>query len=225
MSPGREPRAPQARARGRRPAGADTRADILVAARSAFAQQGYDGATLRGIARTAGVDPSLVHHYFDGKAALFAETMEIGIDPAAVVARVVAGDPAQVGLRAARSFFTIWDSPDRQPQLVALLRSAVTHEDAGTVLREYLVAEVFGRMVVQLRLAREGGPSAPTPDEQRRAGLAAAQMVGVAVMRYVVRLPAVSEAPPQVLVPPLAATLQGYLVPEPPDRYNSLGDE
>lgn len=225
MSPGREPRAPQARARGRRPAGADTRADILAAARSAFAQQGYDRATLRGIARTAGVDPSLVHHYFDGKAALFAETMEIGIDPAAVVARIVAGDPAQVGTRAVRSFFTIWDSPERQPQLVALLRSAVTHQDAGTVLREYLVREVFGRMVLEVRIAREGGPPVPTPDEQRRAALAAAQMLGVAVMRYVVRLPALSEAPLEVLVPPLAATLQAYLVQEHPDEYNSLGDE
>ncbi len=222
MSPGR---APRARSRGRRPAGADTRADILAAARSAFAEHGYDRATLRGIARTAGVDPSLVHHYFDGKAALFAETMDIGIDPAAVVARIVAGDPGQVGTRAVHSFFTIWDSPERQPQLVALLRSAVTHQDAGTVLREYLVREVFGRMVLQLRLDREGGPPVATPDEQRRAGLAAAQMLGVAVMRYVVRLPALSEAPPDVLVPPLAATLQGYLVQPGAHGYNSLGDE
>jgi AcrR family transcriptional regulator len=225
MSPGREPRSPRARARGRRPAGADTRADILAAARTAFAEQGYDRATLRGIARTAGVDPSLVHHYFDGKPALFAETMEIGIDPATVVGRIVAGDPAEVGTRAARTFFTLWDSPERQPQLVALLRSAVTHEGAGRVLREYLVGEVTGRILLEVRLARDGGPPLLSAEEQRRAGLAAAQMLGVAVMRYVVRLPSLSDVPLEVLVPPLAATLQAYLVQGRTSGYNSLGDE
>jgi AcrR family transcriptional regulator len=222
-SPGRTPvRRPT---RGRRPAGADTRSEIVDAARRAFAEHGYDGASLRGIARAAGVDPSLVHHYFDGKAALFAETMEIGLDPQAVVDGVLAGDAEELGVRAVRTFFRVWDSPQRRPQLVALLRSAVTHEEAGRVLREFLAGEVFGRMVVQARMARDGGEPRATPEEQRRAGLAAAQMLGVAVLRYVVRLPALSEAPLEDLVPPLAATVQGYLVPRPDEDYNSLGDE
>ena len=52
--------------RGRRPSGEDTRGAILVAARTEFAARGYDGTTLRGIARAAGVDARLVHHYYDG---------------------------------------------------------------------------------------------------------------------------------------------------------------
>ncbi len=54
------------RRRGRRPAGEDRRGDILVAARAEFGARGFDGTTMRGVARAAGVDPRLVHHYFDG---------------------------------------------------------------------------------------------------------------------------------------------------------------
>lgn len=37
---------------------------------------------MRGIAREAGVDPALVHHYFEGKAGLFAATLDVPVDPA-----------------------------------------------------------------------------------------------------------------------------------------------
>ncbi len=211
-TPGASPRPP----RGRRPVGTDTRADIVSAARAAFAGAGYEATSLREIARRAGVDPSLVHHYFEGKAALFAETMQVKVDPAAVVQRIVEGDPARVGERAVRSFFEVWDSPEQRPMFTALLRSALTHEEAARALREFLVAEVFGRIVVHFRA--DGGSSASvglSPEEARRAGLAAAQMMGMATMRYIIRLPALAEAPSQELVPPLARTLQQYLVPEP----------
>src|ERR1700722_4351025 len=66
---------------GRRPGKVDTRAEIVTAARAAFAELGYAGASMRGIARRAGVDPALVHHYFADKAALFVETMALPIDP------------------------------------------------------------------------------------------------------------------------------------------------
>lgn len=62
-----------ARPRGRRPASEGTRERIGVSARAEFAERGYDAATLRGIARRAEVDPALLHHYFNGKAGLFAE--------------------------------------------------------------------------------------------------------------------------------------------------------
>ena len=69
--------------RGRRPGGVDTRQAIVEAARVDFAEQGYDGTSLRGIARRAEVDPALVHHYFGGKPQLFAAVMDIPADPAA----------------------------------------------------------------------------------------------------------------------------------------------
>lgn len=199
------------RPRGRRPAADDTRGSIVLVAREEFAEKGYDATSLRGIARTAGVDPSLLHHYWDGKAALFAETMEISVSPSVVVPRVVDGPPEQVGERAVRAFLSLWDAPERRPQLVALLRSAVTHEAAARSLREFLAGEIFGRIAAGVR----GAAPAP-PDEALRTGLAASQMLGFAVMRYVVRLPAVADAPAEEVVTLLGPTLQRYLAPGPP---------
>src|SRR5690606_30805742 len=67
---------PPRRRRGRPVGGGDRAALILDAARREFAAQGYDAVSLRGIARAAGVDPALVHHYFDGKEALFVAAMQ-----------------------------------------------------------------------------------------------------------------------------------------------------
>jgi AcrR family transcriptional regulator len=82
---------------GRRPGRRDTRAEIVDAARAAFAERGYDGASLRGIARDAGVDPSLVHHYFDGKAALFVAALDLPADPRAIKEQVEAATSARAG--------------------------------------------------------------------------------------------------------------------------------
>ena len=68
-----EPPAP-----GRRPTGNGTvafddltaRARIREAALEHFAEEGYAGATIRGIARTAGVSPGLLRHHYGSKEAL-----------------------------------------------------------------------------------------------------------------------------------------------------------
>ena len=67
---------------GRRPGNPDTRQAILAAARTAFAERGFDGASIRHIAAAAGVDPALVHHYFGTKDQLFLAAMQAPIDPA-----------------------------------------------------------------------------------------------------------------------------------------------
>lgn len=60
----------------RRAAKADaTRAAILASARKAFAEHGYDGAGLRGIAEAAGVTAMMVGRYFGSKEGLFGEVV------------------------------------------------------------------------------------------------------------------------------------------------------
>ncbi len=188
--------------RGRRPAGEDTRQLIVDAARTEFATKGYDASSLRAIARLAGVDPALVHHYFDGKAHLFAETMALPFRPADVIAGVLSGPRAEVGERLAVAFFTLWEVPASRERFVAMVRSAVSHEEAARMLREFLAREVFGR------LARELGVA----DAELRAGLAAAQMVGVAMLRYVVGYEPLVAADPARLAALVAPSLQRYLV-------------
>jgi AcrR family transcriptional regulator len=188
--------------RGRRSAGEDTRQLIVDAARTEFATKGYDASSLRAIARVAGVDPALVHHYFDGKAHLFAETMALPFRPADVIAGILSGPRAEVGERLAAAFFTLWEVPASRERFVAMVRSAVSHEEAARMLREFLAREVFGRLAVELGV----------PDAELRAGLAAAQMVGVAMLRYVVGYEPLVAADPARLAEMVAPTLQRYLV-------------
>jgi AcrR family transcriptional regulator len=194
--------------RGRRPGGVDTRQAIVEAARGDFAEQGYDGTSLRGIARRAAVDPALVHHYFGGKAQLFAAVMDIPADPAALIGAVVEGPREQVGEALVRTFLAVWDSEEGRQRFQALMRAAVTHEEATRMLREFLTREVFGRVVGSL--AAEGERPA---DLELRAGMAASQMVGLAMMRYIVEFPAVVDAGHDELAALVGPTIQRYLAP------------
>src|SRR5690606_11899482 len=58
--------------RGRR-----SEARILEAARSLFAEVGYERATIRAVAGAAGVDPALVMQYFGGKQELFQRAVQV----------------------------------------------------------------------------------------------------------------------------------------------------
>lgn len=189
------------RPRGRRPAGEDTRGAILAAARAEFAGRGYDGATLRGIARAAGVDPRLVHHYFDGKDEVFVAAMELPVRPADVVTQVLGPGPDGVGERLVGFFFSVWDTPAGRERLVGLLAAAMTNRAAARMIREFLSRELFLRLVQDLQVDRP----------EVRASLAASQMFGVAVARYVVRLEPLASMPAVDLAPLLAPTIQRYL--------------
>ena len=60
----------------RRARGADTREQILDAARDVLATHGYAGTTTRAIAEAAGVRLSLVHYHFGGKQQLLVAVLD-----------------------------------------------------------------------------------------------------------------------------------------------------
>jgi AcrR family transcriptional regulator len=191
------------RPRGRRPAGEDTRGVILEAARGEFAARGYEGTTIRGIARAAGVDPRLVHHYFEGKQDIFVAALDLPARPQDLVPLIL-GDPADlsgVGERVVRFFFSVWDTPIGRERIVALLGAAVGGEAAARMLREFLLTELFGPIAASI----------PTPQAQLRATLVASQMIGLAVMRYVIRVEPLASAGVDELVPLIAPVIQRYL--------------
>lgn len=194
--------------RGRRPAGEDTRGAIIAAARESFADKGYDATSMRGVARAAAVDARLVHHYFESKAQLFTATMAVPADPEAVLREVLAGPRDRIGEGLARAFFGLWDAPDRTPVLVSLIGAALTTEHAARMLREFLISEVFGRVIDTVSAQGDDPPHG----RDLRAGIAAGQMVGVAILRYAVRHPPVVAATPDEIVAWVGPTLQRYLV-------------
>ncbi|GAA4983755.1 TetR family transcriptional regulator [Pseudonocardia tropica] len=194
-----DPGAPPRR-RGRRSGGADTRAGLLAAARAEFADRGFDGATVRRIAERAGVDPAMVNHWFGGKEKLFLAALDLPIEPEQVRERVLRGPDDAVGERIVRTFLTVWDTGGGAP-MAAMLRSVAGHEAAARMLREFV-----GKAIL-VPVTRVHSPD--RPDE--RGALVAAQLIGIGMIRYVVRLEPLASAPREDVVAAVGPTVQRYL--------------
>ncbi len=186
--------------RGRRPGAPDTRAEVLTAARTSFAERGFRGTTIRAVAASAGVDPALVHHYFGTKDDLFVAALEIPVDPREVLAPVVAAGPDGAGERLLRTFLGVWDDPEVQPGLLALARSLVA-DDAGGLVREGFIPVVVGPVLAALVVDR---PEVRIP-------LVASQMIGLVVARYVIAMPQLAQMPAEDVVARIGPVLQHYL--------------
>ncbi|MGY1825829.1 TetR/AcrR family transcriptional regulator [Blastococcus sp. SYSU DS0541] len=191
-----------ARRSGRRPGNPDTRDAVLAAAREAFAERGFDGATIRGIAGAAGVDPALVHHYFGNKDKLFLAAIEAPANPAELLPEVLAGGRENLGENIVRLLLRVWDGPMR-PAALALVRSAVANEWTAKLLREFLVSQILRRVVGTLGL--------PTAEREARASLAASQLMGLVMARYVLRVEPLASAAPESIVAAVGPTVQRYL--------------
>lgn len=185
---------------GRPADGGDRPGEILAAARAEFAEKGYAGASVRGIARRAAVDPALVHHYFGTKEQVFVAAMELPFDPAELLPPALAGDPSGLGERLVRMFLRIWADPDSRAPMLGLLRSALTGEQGATMLREFVGSALLRRI---------GQVAAPI--DPLRVQAAAAQMVGVVLLRHVVRLEPLASASEDDVVAMVAPTIQRYL--------------
>src|SRR4051812_29971401 len=175
-----------------------TRAAILAAARERFAADGYDRATIRAIAAAAGIDPSMVMRYYGSKEGLFAAAAEFELrlpDPAGM-------PPGEAGARVTAYFLQRWEDDDI---LQALLRVGVTNEVAAARLRSIFADQLLPLVT---RLAPGG------LDAGARAGLVAAQMLGLALPRYVLGIPPVAAMSHDELVRWIGPTLQRYLTGE-----------
>jgi AcrR family transcriptional regulator len=188
--------------RGRRPAGEDTRGLILDAARAEFADRGYDAASVRGIARRAGVDPALVRHYFGSKAELLAAGLVPGgVDPHAVIGGLAGGPRGTLGERLARTVLGLWDPPDGRARLRAVLSGTLSADPAARVFVDYLRTTVFGGLASAL----------DAPDAELRVSLVASQVMGLLVARIVIGLEPLSSLSADEVAATVGPTLQVYL--------------
>ncbi|MFI7702942.1 TetR family transcriptional regulator [Nonomuraea sp. NPDC049480] len=183
---------------GRRPGSADTRGEILAAARRVFAEKGFDKATVRGIAREAKVDPALVHHYFETKEGMFAAAMQLPVSPDKVIPVLLEGPREEIGERLVRLLLTVTAEPETREPMVALIRSAMTNEQAAAMMREFITNALLYQVADRL-----GVP-------HLRIEAAFAQMFGTILGRYVLKLEPLASADPEELVELLAPTVQRY---------------
>ncbi|GAA1551356.1 TetR family transcriptional regulator [Kribbella hippodromi] len=194
-------RSPPRRSPGRRPGGPDTRGEIVKAARETFAEKGFAATSLRAVARQAGVDAALVHHYFGGKDELFIEAMALPMDPRQVAARIVDGPRPELGRRIVTVFLGLWESDDGQQRMKAMLRSVVTSDEVARTMREGIT-----RMILE-PVAQFVGP----PDAKLRVSLIASHLIGVALTRYVAGLEPVASTELGPLIDHLAPAIQQYI--------------
>ncbi|WP_207568528.1 TetR family transcriptional regulator [Mycolicibacterium tusciae] len=190
--------------RGRRQGDPVSREAVLAAAKARFAAEGYEKTTLRSIADDAKVDPSMVLYLFGSKADLFREALRLLLDPDLLVAalRGTADDEPDIGTRMVRTYLRIWEAPESGPTMVVMLQSATSNPDAHEAFRSFMQNYVLTAVSGVL-----GG------DEQARlrATLAASQLVGAAVLRYVMKVAPLATLSGDELVGLLAPTVTRYL--------------
>lgn len=186
---------------GRRPGTPDTRDAIVAVARRGFATRGYDATSLRAIAAEAGVDPALVIHYFGSKEGVFVAATGMPEDLPALFDGLAAF-PARDRIEAlVRGYLRLADSDDSRNAILALVRSAVSNDKAATMLREFLTAEL---LPVVAGLTGQ-------PDEGLRASLVAAQLIGVAVLRHVLRVEPLAKATQDEIVALVVPAIERHL--------------
>jgi len=175
-----------------------TRAAILSAATELFAERGYRDATVRAVAERAGIDPALVVRYFGSKDALFARVARVDLrlpDLAAV-------EPGRAGEMLVRHFLALWEGGPGDQGLAILLRSAVTNEEVAEKIRAVFAVQVAPA------LAAFGDPTTAAT----RAGLVVSQLFGLALCRYILRLPPVADMSHEEIVARLRPVIQMHLV-------------
>ena len=168
---------------GRRQGDPRTRETIIDAARAAFTEDGYTATTIRAIARRAEVDPALVYHYFDDKAALYTATLELPADPRAIVNDVRASADSP-GARLAEAFLAQWESgPGRPGQaFVNLVQVMSSTPEAARGIREYLFDRVWGL-------------SGTDEAARWRTTVVSSTLMGLAWSRYIVGVEPLASAP------------------------------
>ena len=174
-----------------------TKSAILRAARERLAAQGYDRMTIRAVAADAGIDPSMVMRYFGNKAQLFDAALDIDLHLPDLT-----GIPAdQLPRMLVRLFLDRWENDPTDDALLVLLRSAVTNEHAAARMRE-----IFAAQVAPTLAAAVGQELAA-----KRAGLVSAQLLGLGLTRYLLRLPAVTALSPQEIEDTLTPAIRALL--------------
>jgi AcrR family transcriptional regulator len=157
---------------------------------------------MRAIAAEAGVDPSLIHHYFGTKDQLFAVSIDIPDRAAQAVRALKIEDPGQLGRRLAATFFMVWEEEEPRSSLLGILRSAMGGEDlAIRAFRQFLTSLLVDGVAPKL----EGEKS------RLRAQLMGSHLVGVAIARYVVKLEPLASTPVEDVVDLLAPRVQSYV--------------
>ncbi len=196
-----DPATGRTRHTGRRPGTSGTREAIVVAARRQFSELGYDRTSLRQVGLEAGVDPTLVSHFFGSKQRLFVEVVELPFRPPEVIPSLLEGPRDELGLRLVRFVLRVLETPEGRARVVGMVRAATAEPEAARLVREILTNQVLAPIAEGI-----GSDQAAL-----RAGLAMSQITGLTIARYIVAVEPLASWPADRVIDAVAPTLQRYL--------------
>jgi AcrR family transcriptional regulator len=185
---------------------------ILDVARREISEHGFEGVSIRSIARIARVDPRLVRHYFGSKERLLLHAVQADHDPDQLVETVLRGSAGSVGKRTVKALLEYWDNPRTAGPSLARLSAALTSDDMAALILDEFVSRYCGALVRRY-----------SPDHHElRTALVASQMMGLAFSRYLVHKTYLATYPQADLIRVVGRTVQHYLtapLPDLPDRH------
>lgn len=191
------------RGRGRPPGRSQTRAEILAIARRRFLAEGYDRVSMRSIAAEAGVDVALISYHFGSKKGLFGAALALTANPPELLAKELSGPLNSLPERVVRTVIHAWENPETGAPLRAAINGALHDPDVARLFREMLEQEMIARLAERI-----GGTEAT-----RRASVAASQIAGLIMGRYILAFEPLASMPVDELAermaPPLRAALAG----------------
>ena len=174
-----------------------TKAAILKAARELFGDLGYERTTVRDIAARAAIDPAMVMRYFGSKDELFARATVVDLKLPDLT-RIA---PPDFGDTLIRHFLDLWEGPSSSGSLTILLRASASNEDIAAKARSVFAGQV---MPMLAQVADRG-------ELATRAGLIASHLLGLALCRYVLKVPPVVAMEPVAIVKYVGPVLQRYI--------------
>lgn len=180
-----------------RPAGRATRAAIEAAARKLFAERGFEGASVRGIAAEAGIDPALVIRHFGSKEALFLRT----IDTSLGIGSVIDGPVETMGRRIV-TYFLDADSAAMRRRFVAISQASHLSQ-----VRDEMVRHTAEAYIAPLAPRLDG------EDREVRVALVVAQIAGLLNLLFLQEDPVLSAASPATLVALYGDAIQSLVTP------------
>ncbi|MEL4356699.1 MULTISPECIES: TetR/AcrR family transcriptional regulator [unclassified Luteococcus] len=195
---------------GRRPGQGDTREVILAAARELFAERDFSKVSVRAIAAAAGVDPAMINHWFGSKEGLFQEALEIPAEVPARIAELLSeADDERLPERLVRTFLRVWEGAETGAAMQAMLRRAMAGEMPLEALEEFVRHAIVTPVATRLGV--------PAEEAQHRFGLVASQLLGMLVVRQLLRLEPLASVDHEVLVATYTPVVRHYLFEDLPE--------
>ncbi len=186
---------------GRRPGTPDTRDHIVAVARRAFGAKGYDATSIRSIAAEAEVDPGLLIHYFGSKEGVFRAALEVVVKSGQLSHGIDGLTSRERAEQLVRRYLAVLAREDSRNVVMGLIRSAVSNEQAADLLRDVLAQELLASVESVI----------DAPDARLRASLIVAQLVGIATLKYVVRVVSIAQATDEDIVGLASSAIERYL--------------